>query len=66
MDTGKLSVASEPAINYGVLFILLFALIVGIRPVRADDPGADDSVTQSETVSASGSPCWAGVCDVVL
>jgi hypothetical protein len=66
MDTGNLSVASKPAINYGVLFILVFALIVGTRPVRADDPGADDSVAQSDTVSASGSPCRGGVCDVVL
>jgi hypothetical protein len=66
VDTGNLSVASKPAINFGVLFILLFALIVGTRPVRADDPGADESVTQSEFVSGSGSPCRGGVCDVVL
>lgn len=66
MVTGNLSVAPTPAINYGVLFILLFALIVGTRPVRAGYAGADDSVTQSDTASASGSPCGGGVCDVVL
>jgi hypothetical protein len=66
MDTGNLSVASKPAINLGVLFILLFALIVGTRPVRADDPGADESITQSEVVCGSGSPGRGGVCDVML
>jgi hypothetical protein len=38
-------------INFGVLFILAFALFVGTRPVRVNDPGADESITQSEMVS---------------
>jgi hypothetical protein len=46
------SVAAKPAINFGVLFILAFALIVGTRPVRVNDPGADESVTQSEAQGA--------------
>jgi hypothetical protein len=66
MDAINLSVASKPAMNFGVLFILVFALIVRTRPVRADDPGAEESVTQSEMVCNSGSRCRAGVCDVVL
>ncbi len=50
MHASNLSVAARPAINFGVLFILAFALFAGTRPVRTDDPGADESVTQSELV----------------
>lgn len=50
MNSSNLSVASKPAINFGVLFILAFALIVGTRPVRTNEPGSDESVTQSESV----------------
>ena len=48
MNSSDLSVTSKPAINFGVLAILAFALIVGTRPVRVNDPGSDESVTQSE------------------
>jgi hypothetical protein len=48
MNSSNLPVASKPAINFGVLFILAFALIVGTRPVRVNDPGTDESVTRSE------------------
>jgi hypothetical protein len=51
MNSSNLSVASKPAINFGVLFILGFALIVGTRPVRADGRGSKESVTRSEIVS---------------
>jgi hypothetical protein len=58
MNSSNLSVAAKPAINFGVLFILGFALIVGTRPVRAYDPRSEESVTQSEpdefNVSVSG------------
>jgi hypothetical protein len=48
MNSSSLSVGPKPAINFGVLFILAFALIVGTRPVRVNDPGADESIAQSE------------------
>jgi len=51
MNSSNLTDGPKPAINFGVLFILAFALIVGTRPVRINDPGADDSVTQSEVAS---------------
>ena len=35
MNSSNLPVATKPVINFGVLFILAFALIVGARPVRA-------------------------------
>jgi hypothetical protein len=66
MNSSNLSVAQKPAINFGVLFILAFALIVGTRPVRTDEPGSDESVTQSDPVCGSGGPCRGGVRDVVL
>jgi hypothetical protein len=63
MNSRDFLVASKPAINFGLLFILGFALIVGTRPVRAYDPGSEESVTQSEpdafkgSVSASRAQC---------
>jgi hypothetical protein len=51
MHSSNLSVAPKAAINFGLLFILAFAFIVGTRPVRADDPGSDEFITQSELVS---------------
>jgi hypothetical protein len=66
MNSSNVPVAQKPAINFGVLFILAFALIVGTRPVRTDEPGSDDPVTQSDTVCGSGGPCGGGVRDVVL
>ena len=47
MNSNHPSVVPSPAINVGVLFILAFALIVGTRPVRTNEPGSDESVTQS-------------------
>jgi hypothetical protein len=64
MNSSNLSVAQKPAINFGVLFILAFALIVGTRPVRTDEPGSDESITQSDTVCGSGGR-RGGVRDVV-
>jgi hypothetical protein len=66
MNCRKSPGAQTPAINFGMLFILAFALIVGTRPVRTDEPGSDESVTQSDTVRGSGRPCRGGVHDVVL
>lgn len=51
MNYSNLPVASKPTINFGVLFILAFALIVGTRPVRVNDPWSDDSVVSSELLS---------------
>ncbi len=64
MNSRNLSVARKPAINFGLLFFLAFALIVGTRPVRTDEPGSDESVTQSGTVCGSGGR-RGGVRDVV-
>jgi hypothetical protein len=66
MNSSSLSAPSKPAINFGVLFILAFALIVGTRPVRTNDPGSDESITQSENVYGSGGPCWGGVRNAAL
>ena len=52
MNSSNLSVTSKPAINLGVLFILGFALIVGTRPVRVNDSGSDEAVTQSQIQGA--------------
>jgi hypothetical protein len=65
MSSSNLPVGRKPAINYGMLFFLAFALIVGTRPVRTDEPGSDESITQSDTVCGSGGPCHGGVGDVV-
>jgi len=54
MNTSSVSGPARPATNFGVLFILAFALIVGTRPVRVNDPGSDESITQSEIVSPAG------------
>jgi hypothetical protein len=51
MNSSNLPVATKPVINFGVLFILGFALIVGTRPVRTDEPGSDESATQSRIAS---------------
>jgi hypothetical protein len=64
MNSSYPSVARKPAINFGLLFVLAFALIVGTRPVRTDEPGSDESVTQSDTVCGSGGR-RGGVRDVV-
>jgi hypothetical protein len=64
MNSSNLSAARKPAINFGLLFFLAFALIVGTRPVRTDEPGSDESVTQSDTVCGSGGR-GGGVRDVV-
>jgi hypothetical protein len=53
-------------INFGVLFILAFALFVGTRPVRVNDPGSDESIAQLELVDGSSGHCRGGVCDVAL
>jgi hypothetical protein len=55
MNFGNVAVGSKPAINFGLLFILAFALIVGTRPVRNNDAGSDESVTQSESVPLADS-----------
>jgi hypothetical protein len=66
MNSSNLPVARKPAISFGMLFFLAFALIVGTRPVRTDESGSDESITQSDTVCGSGGPCRGGVRDVVL
>lgn len=55
MNCVNVSVGSKPAINFGVLFILAFALIVGTRPVRTNEPGSEESVTQSESIQLADS-----------
>ena len=55
MNTIHAPVGTKPAINFGVLLILAFALIVGTRPVRTNEPGSEESVTQSESIQLADS-----------